>query len=211
MIKAVVFDAFGTLVEIRERRHPYKQLLKKVEEIGRKSRRENEIKMMTSNVSIWTIATSLGLSLSEAEKEALEVKIETEVQSVEIYEDVAPTLKVLRDRRINLGICSNLAQPYAQPVLALLPEFDAYVWSFEVGAAKPDPRIYQSVCQSLKLRASEILMVGDTIEADCAGPRRNGMSAIHLSRTDTSPEPNHIKSLAELIPHLDTLSFTRET
>lgn len=203
MIKAVVFDAFGTLVEIRERRNPYKKLLEKVEEIDRKSRRQTEIKMMTSNVSIWTIATSLGLSLSEAEKGALEVDIETEVKSVKIYEDVAPTLKVLRDRRIRLGICSNLAQPYAQPVLALLPEFDAYVWSYEVGAVKPDRRIYQSVCRSLDLKPEEILMVGDTIEADCAGPRRNGMSAIHLSRTNSSTDPHFIASLDELMPYLD--------
>lgn len=204
MIKAVVFDAYGTLFEIGDQRSPYKKLLVKAKEIGRKPRPDDAIKIMTKNMDIWSIATYLGLSLSASEKRTIKNELESELKSIRIYPDMIATLRALQKNGLRLAICSNLAKPYAQPILSLLPfAFDAYIWSFEVGAVKPDQRIYQSVCQSLNLRAEEILMVGDTIEADCAGPRRNGMSAIHLSRTNSSTDPHFIASLDELMPYLD--------
>ncbi|TXG97145.1 MAG: hypothetical protein E6R15_03820 [Zoogloea sp.] len=38
---------------------------------------------------------------------------------------------------------------------------DAYVWSFEVRAIKPDPIIYQAACEALHVKPGEILMIGD--------------------------------------------------
>ena len=100
-------------------------------------------------------------------------------------------------------MCSNLAKPYALPVLSLLPfEFDAYAWSFEVGVVKPDHRIYNTVWQSLALSPGEVLMVGDTYEADCLGPRRVGMHAIHLARNLASPDPRFLRSLCDLPAYL---------
>ena len=75
---------------------------------------------------------------------------------------------------------------------------DAYVWSFEVGAIKPGPIIYQAACEALQVKPDEILMVGDTYDADCLGPRKLGMQALHLARRGCSPDSTFLKSLSGL-------------
>jgi FMN phosphatase YigB (HAD superfamily) len=85
---------------------------------------------------------------------------------------------------MKIAIASNLAQPYAEPLLRLLPfKRDAYAWSFEVGCLKPDPRIFQRTCEVLAIGPKDALMVGDTLEADYVGARAVGMRALHLERT----------------------------
>ena len=41
-------------------------------------------------------------------------------------------------------------------------------------------------------------MVGDTYNADCLGPRRFGMQAVHLARVGHSPDRTFLKSLSDL-------------
>jgi hypothetical protein len=45
-------------------------------------------------------------------------------------------------------------------VLGLLPGLDAYVFSYEVGLAKPDPAIFQRVCDALGCAPGEVVFVG---------------------------------------------------
>lgn len=74
-----------------------------------------------------------------------------------LFPEAAETLVQLRANGFTLGICSNLAQPYSAPLRALLPfEMDAYVWSFEVGAIKPSPIIFQAACEALQVKPDEI-------------------------------------------------------
>ncbi|PSL91604.1 hypothetical protein C7U57_24345 [Pseudomonas sp. R9.37] len=48
---------------------------------------------------------------------------------------------MLRGRDVALGISSNLAKPYRAAVEQLFPSMNNQAFSFEIGAAKPDPRI----------------------------------------------------------------------
>lgn len=90
----------------------------------------------------------------------------------EVWEDV-------RGSGLRVGVCSNLAQPYGAPLLACLPDApDAAILSYEVGVAKPDPRIYALACEMIGAAPSEILFVGDTPSADVEGPRAFGMRAM---------------------------------
>jgi hypothetical protein len=54
-------------------------------------------------------------------------------------------------------VCSNLAAEYGPAVLGLLPGLDAYVLSYEVGLAKPDPAIFQRVCDALGCAPGEVM------------------------------------------------------
>ena len=54
----------------------------------------------------------------------------------------------------------------------------SFTHSFEVGAEKPDPRIFLAAARSLGVRPEETLMVGDH-EVD-AGAERAGMRAFLL-------------------------------
>lgn len=82
----------------------------------------------------------------------------------------------------------------------LLP--NVYVWSFEVGAIKPDPKIYSYLCTSLECAPSQMLMIGDLVEADYEGPKRAGLQALHLSRNGKISEAKSINSIDEVLAKL---------
>lgn len=183
-IRAVVFDVYGTLAEIRDHRAPFKRLLRYAEELGREPQADDAAQVMAQRGGLPEVAARLGVSLPEALYQQLEADLQAELSSIRLFDDVNGTLAMLRDRGLKLALCSNLAEPYAAPILAQLDlPLDCYAWSFEVGATKPDPRIYAYVLQRLGCVAEEVLFVGDSVEADLAGPTRIGMHARLIDRT----------------------------
>ncbi len=197
-VKAVAFDVFGTLVYIKDPRRPYRRLLSTLAEIGRPPRADDAARMMSSDLGLAEAAELLGSALPIDVLHELQSDLDAELSSVSLFEDVIPALRSLKTRGIRVGLCSNLAGPYAAPVTALLPELDAYAWSFAVGAVKPEPRMYAYLCDALRASPGQILMVGDTLSADYEGPLAHGMQACHLARGHLSPAKAWISTLTEL-------------
>lgn len=212
-VRGVVFDAFGTLVEIGERRRPYLRLMKLAAAAGRRPQPDDAAKMMSMNCDIFGVADWLGVEVSDALRAEIEADLAAELGSIALFSDALPVIDYLRSQGIKVAVCSNLAQPYAAPVKALLPEMDVYVWSFEVGAVKPDHRLcrdiafgtaepamamYKAACEKLGLPPEQILMVGDTLAADVLGPRKFGINARHLARHGGSPDAGAVVSLLDL-------------
>ena len=84
----------------------------------------------------------------------------------------------LRAAGYKLAVCSNLALSYGPPLIGTLPsKSDALIMSYDTGHIKPEPQIYQRVCDALSLPASAILFTGDTKSADVDGPIAFGMAA----------------------------------
>lgn len=202
-VRAVVFDAFGTLVQLHDRRRPYRRLLDFSVAAGRKPHPDDAARIMRSDCDLRGVAAWLGVPEETELLAEIESDLAIELASIDLFPETITTLEVLREKGIRTGLCSNLAQPYARPVLDLLPfTLDAYAWSFEVGAVKPESAIYEAVSRMLALAPEEILMVGDTYEADCLGPRRQGMPALHLVRQGTSQDASFIRTLDEVLAHL---------
>lgn len=202
-IKAVVFDVYGTLVEIRDKRSPYKKLLHEIGHTGRSITSTDKIRVMTENLDLVSAARLFGVSLPGYLMDALQEDLRAELRSICLYPDAFFTLNALRNLGYQVALCSNLAAPYAAPVKALLPfEMDAYGWSFEVGAVKPQAEIYEYICASLGCTADEIVMVGDTLEADYEGPRRFGMHALHIDRTGNKTAGHELAGLDEVLRFL---------
>jgi putative hydrolase of the HAD superfamily len=61
----------------------------------------------------------------------------------------------------------------------LLRHFDGYVLSYEVGAMKPSPRIYQTAVERAGCLAGECLFIDD-LEANVEAARREGMDAVRF-------------------------------
>lgn len=203
MITAILFDAFGTLAEITDRQRPYAKLLSLADTETRPTPADYAAIVMGRDWGIQETANWLGLTQSQIQDAGVFKGLAAELVSMRLFPETAETLAHLRTLGLKLGICSNLAQPYAAPLRSLLPfEMDMYGWSFKVGAIKPDPIIYQTACEALKAKPDEILMVGDTYEADCLGPRRFGMQALHLARMKQSPDRIFLNSLSDLHPLL---------
>lgn len=182
-IRAVLFDAYGTLVDIPQPTRPYRQLLglTQVQGAGPIDGAANRI--MSQRMTLSQAARWLGVSLSAARVQSLEHELAAELESVQLFPDVPAVLVSLRDRGYRLGVCSNLAAPYIAPAWRLLAPFiDVAIWSCEVGRVKPDPEIYHLAVRQLGVPAGDVLMVGDTYRTDVAGPQAAGLKGQLLDR-----------------------------
>jgi HAD superfamily hydrolase (TIGR01493 family) len=106
------------------------------------------------------------------------------------YPDTEPTLRALMTRGVRVGIVSNTAHDLRSlfEMHDLARFIGAYAFSYEVGAQKPDARIFNAACEMLRVRPHETLMVGDDPVSDAgAGPA--GLQLYLLPpETDTSAE-----------------------
>jgi HAD superfamily hydrolase (TIGR01509 family) len=96
------------------------------------------------------------------------------------YADTVPVLRALRRARLPVAVVSNIGFDI-RPIVAGLgfaDLVDEYVLSYEVGACKPDPKIFTAACAALDVDPSAALMVGDT-PAD-AGAAATGCACLIL-------------------------------
>ena len=188
----IAFDVFGTLVKIEERRSPYRRLMKWQKENGRQPKPDDAKFIMSHNLNLAELAKRLAVNIPDQFLQELEHDLDEELLSITLYEDTLSTLEELHRLGIKLALCSNLAMPYEEIVSSLLPPLDAYAWSYEVTAIKPEPKIYQSLIDQIDCQASEVLFIGDTALADFTGPTTFGMSARLINR-------NNNQTLAEVL------------
>jgi putative hydrolase of the HAD superfamily len=102
------------------------------------------------------------------------------------YPEAAATLASLRDAGLAVGVCSNWGwelNAFLDEV-GLLHLVDAGITSARAGARKPHPDIYARSTESLDVDPRDVLFVGDSWEPDVRGPRRLGMTAVHVWRED---------------------------
>ena len=158
----IIFDVFGTLVKIGERRSPYRKLIKWLKENGRQPKPDDAKFIMSQNLSFTELVKLLGINIPDQLLQELEHDLNDELQSIVLYEDTLSTLEELKELGFRLALCSNLAMPYGKVVSSLLPNIDTYAWSYEVGIIKPGPKIYQSLIDQLRCQTSEVLFIGDT-------------------------------------------------
>lgn len=179
----IIFDVFGTLVKIGERRSPYRKMMRWLRENGRKPQPNDAATIMSVNVIDFSeIAELFGKSIPDVLLQELNTDLEVELKSMVLYEDTLSTLDELKHAGFKIGLCSNLAAPYGQVVDLMLPKLDVYAWSYAVGAIKPDTHIYQYLLDQLSCNAKDILFIGDTPLADVDGPIQFGMSARLIDR-----------------------------
>ena len=178
----IIFDVFGTLVQIGERRSPYRKLIKWLKENGRQPKPDDAKFIMSQNLSFTELVKLLGINIPDQLLQELEHDLNDELQSIVLYEDTLSTLEELKELGFRLALCSNLAMPYGKVVSSLLPNIDTYAWSYEVGAIKPESQIYQYLIDQLECRAKDVLFIGDTPLADYSGPNEFGMSARLIDR-----------------------------
>lgn len=178
----IIFDVFGTLVKIEERRTPYRNLMKWLKENGRKPKPDDAKFIMSQNLNFTELVTLLGVNIPDQFMQELEHDLDEELRSIVLYEDTLATLEELKKLGFRLALCSNLAMPYGKVVSSLLPSLDAYAWSYEVGTIKPESKIYQYLIDQLECHAKDVLFIGDTPLADYSGPNEFGMSARLIDR-----------------------------
>jgi HAD superfamily hydrolase (TIGR01549 family) len=207
LVEAVLFDLWGTLARNVREPGPMQVL---AEALGIDAdpawRRRLERGMMLAPAAgiegaLRQIEARTGLRVADdAARQRVLARWRDAERDVALFPDALPALASLRPG-FRLGLCSN-TQSFGLGFLAragVWERFDAAALSFEVGAVKPHPAIFSTLCARLGVSPDRALMVGDDPVADVAGARAAGLRAIRIDRAGARGAPGEsIESLAEL-------------
>ena len=104
------------------------------------------------------------------------------------YPDTVEVLGSLRARGVKTAVVSNIAFDIRPALQRAGAEVDEFVLSYEVGAVKPDPRIFHLALDRLGVAAADAVMVGDSEEND-GGARAVGCGFVLVDPLPTDQRP----------------------
>ncbi len=111
-----------------------------------------------------------------------------------LYPHTAAVLAALKRRGYKIGLISNTGRTWGrflrpiQDDLGIGKYFDDRIFSDELGVRKPEPAIFEAALDHLGLRPTEVVHVGDDLEADVAGSKGLGFRAVWF---DVGHESEH--------------------
>jgi putative hydrolase of the HAD superfamily len=123
-------------------------------------------------------------------------------QKVTPYHDVAPALRTLRRAGYRLGTLTNGNADVQRLELGAL--FDFSLTAASVGAAKPDPRMFEEACRLAGVTAAELGHIGDEPGTDLAGAHNAGVTVIWMNRGGQGADPGvfhhaEVRDMSELL------------
>ena len=119
------------------------------------------------------------------------------------YPDTIPLLKELQGK-YKLVLISNIDCFSIEMVdkHGLREYFDEVLLSCETGMAKSDKKFYKEILDRLGVDAEDVLIVGDSVESDMITAKASGINGILIDRGDRREYSPKILSLDELKDHL---------
>ena len=207
-IEAVLFDALGTLIELRP---PAPLLVRELRERHGLSVTQAEAeRALVAEMSFYRLNNHLAsdpVGLRELRRrctEVLRAQLPVPVRALdpdeltrtllaslwfEPYPDARGAMEALRALGLRLAIVSNwdisLHDVLDRTGLAGL--LDAAVTSAEVGASKPDPALFIAALARVGCDPERALHVGDSLADDVLGARAAGVAAVLLRRGTGRP------------------------
>ena len=127
--------------------------------------------------------------------------------TIEPYPDAIPTLHVLKETRVKLGIITDgnaERQKRKIKLLGLTPLFDVVIYAREV-APKPSPTPFLAALERLSVRAVDAFYIADNPLIDFKGAKEAGMKTIRVLQGEFAviPRDEHIdfeiEKLSELV------------
>jgi putative hydrolase of the HAD superfamily len=215
MIKAVLFDAGGTLLK------PHPSVGRVYAEIAAKHRvymEEDDLekkfraewkKQKAARLKMdkdWWRTVVMNVFAKESFKDADSFFDDlygsfSEPARWRIFPDVLPTLTELKTRNITLAVASNWDDrlPRLLRELSLSPHFDHQFISALMGHVKPEPAFFNHALKMLGLDASEVVHVGDDPVEDLTGALGMGIKGVLLDRSAPQSKGDTINTLSDLL------------
>jgi FMN phosphatase YigB (HAD superfamily) len=101
----------------------------------------------------------------------------------ELFPDVLPTLRLLRERGFALfALTNSLGSSIPDQPAPFTILLDAVLYSAEIGACKPEREAFRAVERVSRLAPGELLHVGDSTRADVGGAIAADWHAAYLDR-----------------------------
>lgn len=196
MRKILVFDLYNTLVEITSPTMPLMKLYGYYQTKFSVSNRTFREQVLTRDLDSILVKTAIDLSV---DIDQLRENLQKEVDSVQPFGETIEILTKL-NQCYPLYLVSNLASPYKQPVydLKLNQFFQKMIFSCDVGCTKPQQQIFDLVPHT---SANEVIMIGDSVNADIEGAKSMGWKHWWIQRGEKfNAEKRMIGNLKDLLP-----------
>jgi putative hydrolase of the HAD superfamily len=216
-VKAVLLDALGTLVELQP---PAPRLQRVLAQSGFEISEEQAAAGFAAEIAYYLDHHLEGSDRERLERlrdrcaeelrRALDIpdldhatarRAMLEALEFRPYPDALPALAELRALGLTLVMASNwdCSLPDWLAPAGITELVDEVVTSAEVGAPKPNPRVFERALAIAGVRPSEALHVGDKVDNDVEGAAAAGIRAVLLQREgEPPPGVEVIRSLREL-------------
>jgi putative hydrolase of the HAD superfamily len=101
-----------------------------------------------------------------------------------LYEDVTPALDDLRSNGYVVGVITNMSRPGEDVAesMGFKDNVDFTISSMDVGASKPNPKMFQAALSRAGVAPNEAVHVGDQLETDIQGAVASGINPILIDR-----------------------------
>ena len=103
----------------------------------------------------------------------------------QLFPDSLPVLKEIRRHRYPMAVVSDAQKVFCLEegeMLGIDEYFDHIVLSTQYGFTKPDRRLFDIACSLLGLPPEQVVYIGDHPEKDVHGAKQTGMSVVLLDR-----------------------------
>ena len=196
--KAVIFDLFGTLVEIFSRQEYENTLAEMVSILKAPYDEFYKIWIQTADQrsigvfrnleeNIEYICRELKISISDNQlKLARQVRFNFVAHSLTPKKDAIEVLSHLKSKGCRTGLISNCSTvpPIIWPDTPFAPLIDVAVFSSSVGLQKPDPHIYHLATKRLSVKPENCLYIGDGDSHELTGALNVGMNPVLIRNPD---------------------------
>ncbi|MEI9982906.1 MAG: haloacid dehalogenase type II [Aliidongia sp.] len=200
-IRALVFDAYGTLYDVQSVRGRAIELCGEKGELVTQLWRLKQLEytwlrsLMRAYEDLWPVTrAALEYSLTcvgIAPEPALCDRLMDKYLSLDLYPEAAEALDALRGYK--LAILSNGSPPMLDALIAsagLTGRFADVISVDRVRSFKPDPACYALVEPALGVATEEILFVSSN-GFDIAGAKRHGFNVARIARSTGTPAPEN--------------------
>lgn len=225
-LKAVTFDFIETLLDghsrddlffamgeiAKEDKTLRPVLLKAAQEYGPKRRQDiKDLKQSSLSDLIGETAKEMGQEMTPEDLLKFNDKLfSLATAEAKLFDDVEETLTALKERKLALGILSNVSFPGSfydrlLETMGIAHFFDAKVWSSDIGTRKPSPQIFSYALGEMRITPAEGIHVGDVPNRDVRGAHEAGMRAVWINRKGALRQPDEeeadweVKTLSEFV------------
>jgi 2-haloacid dehalogenase len=215
-IKAIIFDAYGTLFDVNSAAEKCKDKIGNKWESFASYWRTTQLEytwlrsLMKRHKDFWQVTED---SLDKAMK-AFEINSSMRNELLDLYKTLSPfkevpeVLKSLKERDLKLAILSNGTPTLLNELVKsnnLDNLFDDLFSIEEVGIYKPDSKVYDMPINKYKVQKNEVIFLSANTW-DVSGGGNYGYNSIWVNRNknifdNLDYNPKHeIKNLSELVP-----------
>jgi HAD superfamily hydrolase (TIGR01549 family) len=206
MVKAILFDFWGTLVEngvwspIKQVRNILEIKLPFPEYVVRMEKAMMASKFTDLKQAFENVCKEFNLEINEEKIQELVGMWNKAWMLAQPYEEIKEVLTELRKnyRIILVANTDSFSVPQVVEKFALTELFDKTYYSFEVGLIKTDKNFFKHVLTDLGLTMDDAVMVGDSIQSDIMAAKRLDMKAVLIDRRNNRDYHPKIKNMTEL-------------